>query len=95
MIKKICTLIIVLTLLVVPQLTHAEKKDPKDLEIAVVYMNITVPFAGLIKQGVDAAAEEFGIKAYMTGATDWSTDSQYRVIEDLITKGVEDRRAHV
>ena len=64
-------------------------KDPSKLEIPVVYMNITIPFAGLIKQGVDAAAEEFGCNAYMTGATDWSTEAQYKVIEDLITKGVD------
>lgn len=64
-------------------------KDASELEIPVVYMNITVPFAGLIKQGVDAAAEEFGVNAYMTGPTDWSTESQYKVIEDLITKGVD------
>ena len=64
-------------------------KDPSKIEIPVVYMNITIPFAGLIKQGVDAAAEEFGVNAYMTGATDWSTEAQYKVIEDLITKGVD------
>jgi ABC-type sugar transport system substrate-binding protein len=64
-------------------------KDPAKLEIPVVYMNITHPFAGLIKQGVDAAAKEFSCNAYITGATDWSTEAQYRVIEDLITKGVD------
>ena len=44
-------------------------KDPSKIEIPVVYMNITIPFAGLIKQGVDAVAEEFGVNACMTGAT--------------------------
>lgn len=65
------------------------EKSKDDLEIVAVYMNITVPFAGLIKQGVDAAAEELGINAYMTGATDWTTESQYQVIENLIAKGVD------
>ena len=64
-------------------------KDPKDIEIAVVYMNVTHPFCGFIKQGVDAAAEEFGVNAYLTGATDWATEAQYQVIEDLISKGVD------
>jgi ABC-type sugar transport system substrate-binding protein len=64
-------------------------KDPKKLEIAVVYMNITHAFAGLIKQGVDAAAKEFKCNAYITGPTDWATEAQYKVIEDLVTKGVD------
>lgn len=65
------------------------EKNVKDLELAIVYMNITHPFAGFIKGGVDQAAKELGIKAYMTGATDWTTESQYRVIEDLIAKKVD------
>ena len=64
-------------------------KKPKDLEIAVVYMNVTHPFAQFIKAGVDAAAKEFGVKAYMTGATDWATEAEVQVIEDLITKKVD------
>lgn len=67
----------------------AGDKAKEDLEIAVVYMNITIPFAGLIKQGVDAAAKELGINAYMTGATDWNTSSQYQVIENLVAKKVD------
>ena len=67
----------------------AGDKAKEDLEIAVVYMNITIPFAGLIKQGVDAAAKELGIDAYMTGATDWNTSSQYQVIENLVAKKVD------
>ncbi|MHB9126969.1 MAG: sugar ABC transporter substrate-binding protein [Candidatus Humimicrobiaceae bacterium] len=64
-------------------------KDPKDLEIAVFYMNITHPFAQLIKAGVDAAAKEFGVNAYMTGPLDWTTESQIAVLETLIAKKVD------
>jgi len=64
-------------------------KDPKDLEIAVFYMNITHPFAQLIKAGVDAAAAEFGVNAYLTGSLEWSTETQIAVLEDLITKNVD------
>ena len=39
--------------------------------------------------GVEEVAEEFGVNAYMTGGTDWSTDGQIQIIEDLITKGVD------
>ena len=64
-------------------------KKPKDIEIAVVYMNVTVPFAQFIKAGVDAAAKEFGVKAYMTGPTSWETEPEIKVVEDLITKKVD------
>ena len=71
-------------------LTLPDKNKPlKDIEIPVVYMNISHPFAGLIKQGVDAAAKEYGVKAYITGPTDWATDSQVNVIENLIAKKVD------
>jgi ABC-type sugar transport system substrate-binding protein len=64
-------------------------KKPKDIEIAVVYMNVTIPFAQFIKAGVDAAAKEFGVKAYMTGPTEWGTEPEIKVVEDLITKKVD------
>jgi ABC-type sugar transport system substrate-binding protein len=64
-------------------------KKPKDIEIAVVYMNVTIPFAQFIKSGVDAAAKEFGVKAYMTGPTEWGTEPEIKVVEDLITKKVD------
>lgn len=64
-------------------------KDPADLEIAVVYMNTTAPFAQAIKQGVDAAGEEFGVNAYMTGEDTWDTAAEIDVVQNLITKGVD------
>lgn len=64
-------------------------KKPEDLEIAVVYMNTTAPFAQGIKQGVDAGAEEFGVNAYMTGKETWDTAAEIDVVQNLITKGVD------
>lgn len=64
-------------------------KDKSKIEIPVVYMNITTPFAQSIKQGVDAAAKEFGVNGYMTGPTDWSTEAQIAVIENLLAKNVD------
>ena len=58
-------------------------------EFAVVYMNTTVPFAQAIKQGCDAAAEEFGCNGYMTGKDSWDTAVEIEVIEGLIAKGVD------
>ena len=60
-------------------------KDPKDMEFAVVYMNVSDIFASYLDEGVQAFAKETGANCYVTGATDWTAESQYNVIENLIT----------
>ena len=64
-------------------------KDPSKLEIACVYMNVTTPFAQYLKMGVDKGAGEFGVNAYMIAPTDWSTENEVKLVEDLISKGVD------
>ncbi len=64
-------------------------KAPEDLEIAVVYMNTTAPFAQAIKNGVDTAAGDYGVNAYMTGRENWDTAEEIDVVQNLITKGVD------
>jgi len=64
-------------------------KDPSELEIALVDMNVVNPFHAKLKAGVDAAAEELGVNAYITGATGWDIDAQINIIENMITKGVD------
>lgn len=65
------------------------EKEKKDLEIACVYANVTTPFAQSLKLGVDEAAENFGVNAYMTAPTEWSTENEIKLVEDLIAKGVD------
>lgn len=64
-------------------------KPRKDLEIALVYQNVTEPFTALVDKGIQAAKKEFGVNCYITGATDFDPQSQYKVTEDLIVKGVD------
>lgn len=61
-------------------------KKIEDLEIAVVYMNVSDIFASYLDEGIKAFAKETGANCYITGATDWTAESQYNVIENLITK---------
>jgi ribose transport system substrate-binding protein len=61
-------------------------KKPKDIEIAVVYMNVSDIFATYLDQGIKAFKKKTGINCYITGANDWTAESQYNVIENLITK---------
>jgi simple sugar transport system substrate-binding protein len=58
----------------------------KNIEIAVVYMNVSDIFATYLNEGIQAFKKEKGINCYITGASDWTAESQYNVIENLITK---------
>lgn len=64
-------------------------KEAKDLEIALVYANVTTPFASYLKQGIDDFAEETGVNAYMTAPTTWSTENEIEMVENLVAKGVD------
>ena len=68
---------------------YAPGKNVSDLNIAVVYLNMTIPAAAIYKLGVDKVVKETGVNAYMTGPDVWDTAAQYKVVEDLITKGVD------
>ncbi|BDF72163.1 hypothetical protein CE91St41_31440 [Oscillospiraceae bacterium] len=61
-------------------------KDPKTMEFPVVYMNASDIFATYLDEGVQGFNQETGVNGYVTGATDWTAESQYNVIENLITK---------
>ncbi|MCX6089737.1 MAG: sugar ABC transporter substrate-binding protein, partial [Candidatus Atribacteria bacterium] len=67
----------------------AIKKDPKDIEIPVIYLDVSINFAQPIKAGVEAAAKEFGVKAYLDGPVNWNIDQQISIIENYITKKVD------
>lgn len=64
-------------------------KAPEDIEIALVYANVTTPFAQYLKAGINAYAEETGINAYMTAPDTWSTENEIEMVENLIAKGVD------
>lgn len=71
------------------EFTVDTSKAPGDIEIALVYANVTTPFAQYLKQGIDDYAEETGINAYMTAPDTWSTENEIEMIENLIAKGVD------
>ena len=61
-------------------------KDPKDIEIVNLYLNITHEFASKLERGVLAAAEEWGVNAYQTGSDNWGSEDQVKIFEQLIDK---------
>lgn len=64
-------------------------KAPEDIEIALVYANVSTPFAQYLKAGVDALAAEYGVNAYMTAPETWSTENEIEMVENLVAKGVD------
>lgn len=61
-------------------------KSPEDIEIAVVYMNVSDIFASYLDEGIQGFVKESGANCYITGGTDWTAETQYNVIDNLITK---------
>jgi simple sugar transport system substrate-binding protein len=76
--------------LLLPQfLMGAATAEAKDYEIAVVVKLIGIPWFNAMEQGVVAAGKELGVNAYLTGPPEADEAQQVKVVEDLISKGVD------
>jgi len=60
-----------------------------DYEIAVVVKITGIQFFNVMEEGVKKAAEELGVNAYVVGPTKADAAEQVKIIEDLITAGVD------
>lgn len=67
--------------------TEAEEGEP--YEIAVVVKITGIPWFNVVETGVDRAAEELGVNAYQTGPAQADPAAQVKIVEDLISKGVD------
>jgi simple sugar transport system substrate-binding protein len=76
--------------LLLPQfLMGAATAEAKEYEIAVVVKLIGIPWFNAMEQGVVAAGKELGVNAYLTGPPEADEAQQVKVVEDLISKGVD------
>jgi simple sugar transport system substrate-binding protein len=75
--------------LVVMGLTGGQKAEAKDYEIAVVVKLIGIPWFNAMEQGVVEAGKQLGVNAYLTGPPEADEAQQVKVVEDLISKGVD------
>ncbi|WP_202975185.1 substrate-binding domain-containing protein [Vallitalea guaymasensis] len=66
-----------------------DNSSKEDYEIAVVVKLTGIPFFNVMEEGVKKAAKDLGVNAYVTGATDADPALQKKIIEDLITTGVD------
>lgn len=67
----------------------AAEEPQEEYEIAVVVKITGIPWFNRLEEGVVQAAEELGVNAYQVGPADADPAQQVRVVEDLISKGVD------
>lgn len=67
----------------------SEPVAKSDYEIAVVVKITGIQFFNVMEEGVKKAAEELGVNAYVVGPTQADAAEQVKIIEDLITAGVD------
>uniref|UniRef100_A0A7C4RYI0 Autoinducer 2 ABC transporter substrate-binding protein n=1 Tax=Fervidobacterium pennivorans TaxID=93466 RepID=A0A7C4RYI0_FERPE len=72
--------------LVVPLLLFAAAKT---YEIAVVVKIAGIPWFNRMAEGVEEAARELGVKAYLIGPATADPAPQVQMVEDLVTRGVD------
>lgn len=64
-------------------------KPAKQYEIAVVVKIGGIPWFNAMEAGVKEAAQELGVNAYLVGPAQADPAQQVKMIEDLVTKGVD------
>jgi len=78
-----------LLLLALPAFAGATKEDKGELEIATVVKIVGIPWFNRLEEGVKQAAKDLGVNAYMLGPADADPAQQVKIVEDLISKGVD------
>ncbi|PIE04493.1 MAG: LacI family transcriptional regulator [Spirochaetales bacterium] len=66
-----------------------EDSSNDSYEIATVVKITGIPWFNRMEEGVKRAADELNVKAYQVGPADADPAQQVRMIEDLISKGVD------
>jgi simple sugar transport system substrate-binding protein len=64
-------------------------KPAEEYEIAVVVKITGIPWFNRLEEGVKQGAEELGVNAYQVGPADADPAQQVKLVEDLVSKGVD------
>ncbi|RLC81272.1 MAG: autoinducer 2 ABC transporter substrate-binding protein [Chloroflexi bacterium] len=67
----------------------SEPEVAEEFEIVTVVKITGIPWFNRMEDGVNRAATDFGVNAYQLGPADADPAQQARIIEDLISKGVD------
>jgi len=65
------------------------EKPKEKYEIAIVVKIAGIPWFNRLEEGVKAAAQELDVNAYMLGPKDADPAQQVKIVEDLVSKGVD------
>lgn len=66
-----------------------QEAEEEVYEIATVVKITGIPWFNRMEEGVDRAAGDLGVNAYQVGPADADPAQQVRMVEDLISKGVD------
>ena len=84
--KKLILGLLIISILMVSMITFgAEKK----YEIAVVVKIAGIPWFNRMAEGVEQAAKDLGVNAYLIGPATADPAPQVQMVEDLVTRGVD------
>jgi len=84
--RKLILGILIISILMVSMITFgAEKK----YEIAVVVKIAGIPWFNRMAEGVEQAAKDLGVNAYLIGPATADPAPQVQMVEDLVTRGVD------
>jgi simple sugar transport system substrate-binding protein len=88
--KRLITVAILL-LFVVPLLfiSCRKKEEAKEYEIVTVVKITGIPWFNRLEEGVNQAKSDLGVNAYQQGPADADPAQQVKIVEDLISKGVD------
>lgn len=90
--KRVLVIAATLVLMLIAPLLFAaggSEADDDAYEIATVVKITGIPWFNRMEVGVDRAAKELGVNAYQVGPADADPAQQVRIVEDLISKGVD------
>ena len=84
--RKLILGLLIISILMVSMITFgAEKK----YEIAVVVKIAGIPWFNRMAEGVEQAAKDLGVNAYLIGPATADPAPQVQMVEDLVTRGVD------
>jgi simple sugar transport system substrate-binding protein len=72
-----------------PPAGQVAEKPAEPYEIVTVVKITGIPWFNRMEEGVKQAAQELGVNAYQVGPADADPAQQVKVVEDLISKGVD------
>lgn len=83
--RKFILNVLIISILLVSMITLGAKK----YEIAVVVKIAGIPWFNRMAEGVEQAAKELGVNAYLIGPATADPAPQVQMVEDLVTRGVD------